>query len=168
MEYAADGEQWDHVERALTPGRWSDERWQVRNALPALGVNDSNQIELFVPGMIMTVTHPDLEDDHFVRMFAPLSPHTSGTSRSCESCHRSSEALGLGQGKLTQTDGEIRFEPADNLLRDGLPSDAWTNADNSLGGRAPTAGQRPLNKAEMEAILDAPIAPETEHTTPER
>jgi len=157
MEFDADGEQWDHVERALTPGRWSDERWHVRNGLPALGVNASNQIELFVPGMIMTVAHPDLEEEKFVRMFAPLSPHTIGKSRSCESCHRSTEALGLGQGELTNNASEISFAPTYQLLQDGLPADAWTNIGNSLGGRTPLAGQRPLNKVEMESVLGAEI-----------
>jgi hypothetical protein len=154
MEYDADGEQWDHVDRALTPGRWSNERWYVRNTLPALGVNEENQIELFVPGMIMTVAHPEFEEEKFVRMFAPLSPHTTGKSRSCESCHRSSEALGLGKGELADEAGETTFEPAHELLRDGLPADAWTNIGNSLGGRTPSAGQRPLNQAELNAVLD--------------
>ena len=161
MEYDADGEQWDHVERALTPGRWSNERWHVNNALPALGVNTDNEIELFVPGMIMTVAHPDLEEEKFVRMFAPLSPHTTGKSRSCESCHRSSEALGLGRGELTDYAGDISFQPAHDLLRDGLPADAWTNIGNSLGGRTPVTGQRPLEQSEMEAIQNAAIPDET-------
>ena len=155
MEYDANGEQWDHVEHALTPGRWSDELWHVRNTLPALGVNEDDQIELFVPGMIMTVAHPEFEEEKFIRMFAPLSPHTTGKSRTCESCHRSSEALGLGQGKLTNKAGETVFEPAHELLRDGLPADAWTNLDNSLGGRAPVTGQRPLNETEMDSMLNA-------------
>ena len=47
-----------------------------------------------------------------VRRFAALSPHTIGKSRSCESCHRSSTALGLGQGALSIEDGEVVFEPA--------------------------------------------------------
>jgi hypothetical protein len=157
MEYDADGEQWDHVDRKLTPGRWSDKSWDMRATLAALGVNADDQIELFVPGMIMTVAHPDFEEEKFVRMFAPLSPHTTGKSRSCESCHRSSEALGLGQGELTNEGGEMHFEPANALSNDGLPTDAWTNIGNSLGGRAPFPGQRPLNKAEMKAIVDAAI-----------
>ena len=155
MEYDPGGEQWDHVERAITPGRWSNERWHVDNALPALGVNDDDQIELFVPGMIMTVAHPDLEEERFVRVFAPLSPHTTGKSRSCESCHRSSEALGLGRGQLTRKAGEIIFHPENVLLRDGLPADAWTNIGNTLGGGTPSPAQRPLNNGEMEAVLDA-------------
>ena len=161
MEFDTDGEQWDHVERALTPGRWSNERWHVNNALPALGVNTDDEIEVFIPGMIMTVAHPDFEEEKFVRMFAPLSPHTTGKSRSCESCHRSSEAMGLGQGELTESAGVISFQPAHKLLRDGLPADAWTNTDNSLGGRTPVHGQRPLNQSEMKAIRNAVIADES-------
>ena len=164
MEYDEDGEQWDHVERRVTPGRWSDRRWDVRNALPPLGVNANGRIEVFVPGMIMTVTHPSWEHDRFVREFAPLSPHTTGKSRSCESCHRSSEALGLGQGELRIADGEMQFIPARDLLADGLPADAWTNIGNTLGGRAPLPGQRPLDAAEMKRVFSAELQQDSSPT----
>ena len=142
MRFDPAGEQWDHVDRAVTPGRWSDRFWHADNGLPALGVNAEDRIEPFVPGMIMTVEHPEQDEALFVRRFAPLSPHTSGASRSCESCHRSDRALGLGAG---------------NELQDGLPADAWTNSDNSLGGRAPMPGQRPFTAAEMRSIREADI-----------
>jgi hypothetical protein len=142
MDYDPDGEQWDHVARATTPGRWSDEFRHADNGLPALGVNDEGRIEPFVPGMIMTIDHPARDASIFVRQFAPLSPHTTGASRSCESCHRSSKMLGLGDG---------------TVLQDGLPADAWTNSDNSLGGQAPRPGQRPFTPAEMRSIRDADI-----------
>ena len=157
MEYSEDGEQWDHLARKMTPGRWDDERWDVRNTLPALGVNAHDEIEAFVPGMIMTVAHPSWSDDKFVRMFAPLSPHTSGPSRNCASCHRSSEALGLGRGSLEFSDGALRFTPESTILDDGLPADAWTNIDNTLGGRAPFPGQRPLSADEMKRIVYADL-----------
>jgi len=160
MDYDPDGEQWDHIEQAITPGRWSDNRWHVRNALPALGVNDRNEIEPFVPGMIMTVAHPALPGPKFVRQFAPLSPHTTGAARSCASCHRSSVALGLGQGEFVNEGDEQHFVPEHALLRDGLPSDAWTNFGSSLGGQTPFAGQRPFNAAEIKAILEAEIPTE--------
>ena len=160
MDYDPDGEQWDHVEQAVTPGRWSDDRWHIANALPALGVNDNNEIEAFVPGMIMTVAHPSLPEPKFVRQFAPLSPHTTGAARSCASCHRSSEALGLGKGELVNDDDQPYFVPGLELLEDGLPSDAWTNIDGSLGGQAPFSGQRPFNAAEMRSIIEAEIAAE--------
>lgn len=63
--------------------------WDVRNTLPALGINAKGRIEPFVPGMIMTVNHPEWDEEKSIRVFAPLSPHTTGPSRSCESCHRS-------------------------------------------------------------------------------
>jgi hypothetical protein len=155
MEFSENGEQWDHVDKVVTPGRWDDRRWGVRNTLPALGVNAEGRIEVFVPGMIMTVAHPSWEEEKFVRLFAPLSPHTTGKSRSCESCHRSSEALGLGRGEVSVSDGELSFVPAAEILQDGLPADAWTNIGNTLGGRSPIPGQRPLNEAEMRRILEA-------------
>ena len=157
MEYDATGEQWDHVERKVTPGRWSDRRWDVRNALPTLGINANGRIEAFVPGMIMTVAHPSWDEEKFVRLFAPLSPHTTGKARSCDSCHRSSEALGLGQGELQLVDGRLHFVPANGQLQDGLPADAWTNIGNTLGGRAPLPGQRPFNEQEMTRIFSAGI-----------
>ena len=157
MAYDAGGEQWDHVDREMTAGRWHDRRWDVRNTLPALGVNAEGRIEVFVPGMIMTVAHPDWDEAKFVRMFAPLSPHTTGQSRSCESCHRSSDALGLGRGELALVEGELEFEPAGEILQDGLPADAWTNIGNTLGGRAPFPGQRPFDAEEMRRIRAAEI-----------
>lgn len=157
MEYDEDGEQWDHVDRQVTAGRWQDRRWDIRNVEPPLGVNAQDQIEVFVPGMIMTVAHPSWTEDKFVRMFAPLSPHTTGKSRSCESCHRESAALGLGEGTITIIDDELVFEPANELLEDGLPADAWTNIDNTLGGRAPLPGQRPFTQQEMQTIREVDL-----------
>ena len=157
MEYDADGRQWDHIEQRETAGRWHERRSDFHNGLGALGVNEHDRIELFVPGMIMTLAHPDWDDEKFVRAFAPLSPHTTGPARSCESCHRSSVALGLGEGAIQLRDGEIQFTPARSFSQDGLPADAWTNIDGSLGGTAARDGHRPLNADEMKSVLAAPL-----------
>ncbi len=157
MEYDPDGVQWDHVEQRETAGRWHERRSEFRNELGALGVNAHDRIELFTPGMIMTLAHPDWDSEKFVRAFAPISPHTIGPARSCESCHRSSVALGLGEGTIELRDGTLRFTPTRPTLRDGLPVDAWTNIDGSLGGVAARPGQRPLDEEEMEAVLAAPL-----------
>jgi len=157
IEYDADGVQWDHIEQRETAGRWQEERSHFRNELGTLGVNSSNRISLFVPGMIMTVAHPDWEADRFIREFAPLSPHTTGAARSCDSCHRSSEALGLGQGDLDEHAGGYRFTPTYERLQDGLPRDAWTHLDGSSRNQTGAKGQRPLNKDEIEAMLGAPL-----------
>jgi len=157
MEYDPDGTQWDHIDRRITAGRWQEQRSDVRNELPTLGVNASNRIEAFVPGMIMTVAHPDWDSDKFVRIFAPLSPHTSGPARSCESCHRSTVALGLGQGELVEQAGKTTFNPSQELLEDGLAADAWTNLETTVGGETPLPGQRPLSQDEMRTILEVPL-----------
>ena len=157
MQYDPDGTQWDHTEQQETAGRWHEQRSDFRNEPGALGVNAMNRIELFIPGMIMTLVHPDWDGEKFVRIFAPISPHTTGPARSCESCHRSSVALGLGQGTVDFRDDRINFMPAHQLLRDGLPADAWTNVGGTAGGGAPLSGQRPLNEEEMEAVLTAPL-----------
>ena len=157
MEYDPGGEQWDHVEREVTAGRWSEGSWHAQNTLPALGVDEHGRIRPFVPGMVMTIAHPDFEDDLFVRAFAPLSPHTTGPSRSCSSCHADSDALGLGDGKLVEEAGGLSFYPSLRSLGDGLPLDAWTNLDGSLGGRTPNPAQRPFNEAEIGAIFDPDI-----------
>ena len=157
MDYDPNGEQWDHIERIETDGRWTEQRSDVRNGLAALGVNERDRVDLFVPGMIMTVAHPDWDDTKFIRVFGALSPHTTGPSRSCVSCHRSSAALGLGQGEITDQHGEKHFRPVFERLQDTLPLDAWTNLGRSLGGLGPVEGQRPLTQGEMEVILDAPL-----------
>lgn len=157
MSYDEQGSQWDHVERKETPGRWHEQRSEIHNGLAALGVNQLERIELFVPGMIMSLVHPDWEEDKFVRVFAPLSPHTSGASRSCESCHRSSSALGLGEGDIVQDGDGFHFTPHGEILPDGLSLDAWTDLHGKLGGGTPVQGQRPLSKEEMEAVLSAPL-----------
>ncbi|MGI9232451.1 MAG: hypothetical protein ACR2RD_02370 [Woeseiaceae bacterium] len=157
MQYDADGSQWDHVDKALTPGRWNEQRSDVRNAPGTLGVNEDGQIEAFVPGMIMTVEHSDWETEKFIRVFAPLSPHTTGAARSCDSCHRSTVAVGLGEGEFVERSGKQNFVPAHEALQDGLPKDAWTNLDGSIRGDTPLPRQRPLDASEIEAVLSAPL-----------
>lgn len=156
MEYEPDGRQWDHLEKRETPGRWHEERWAIRNGLPVLGVNARGRIDAFVPGMIMSIDHPGWEDEKFLRVFAPLSPHTTGRARSCESCHRSSEALGLGEGEVTVLDGKVQFAPRHPRSRDGLPEDAWTSPSGE-GGTAASEKMRPLSPAEMLKVLRAPL-----------
>ncbi len=155
--YQPDGRQWDHVEQSETEGRWSERRWSVRNGLPPLGVTADNRIAPFVPGMILSVDHPQLAEPLFRRLFAPLAPHTSGPARSCESCHRSSTALGLGSGQLEQEDGHWSFLPEVKLLHDGLPADAWTDLAGNRGGDSLVPGARSFDGHEIERILGADV-----------
>jgi len=109
-------------------------------------------------GMIMQVDHPDWEASLFKRLFALSEPHTTGPSRSCESCHRNASALGLGRGELNKRDGAWLFQPSRKTLQDGLPADAWTSLDGELQGQSSGDDIRPLNEQEIRTILDAELA----------
>ena len=67
----------------------------------------------------------------FKRLFAPSVAHTiQKESRSCESCHNNSLALGYGRGNLEyiihNNIGRWIFEPKYKISEfDNLPEDAW-------------------------------------------
>ena len=154
-EYDPQGVQTDHLLKKETAGRWKEKRWDVRSVLPPLGVTADNKIKPFVPGMIMTLSHPDWPSDKFRRRFAPSEPHTTGKSRSCESCHQSSIALGLGQGTFKKTGNAWTFTATEKPLVDGLAADAWTSFENASPGQLAPAGNRPFNSNELLRILNA-------------
>lgn len=153
LQYDPAGQQFDHVAGVTTKGRWSGQRTGVRNDLPPLGVTSDNRIVPVVPGMIMTVEHPDWPAPRFVRRFTTIEPHTTSAARSCESCHRSSTALGLGQGLLQQDNHAVTFHPDLDILEDGLAADAWTSPGKTSEGAATV---RPFSDREIERILAAP------------
>lgn len=155
--YDPTGSQVDHLSGKETPGRWREIRWDVRAELPPLGVDEQERIRPVSPGMIMQVDHPDWEQPLFRRLFALSEPHTTGPSRSCESCHRNSSALGLGQGELSKLGGAWSFQSARPLLQDGLPADAWTALDGKRQGGSSGDPIRPFNRREMQTILNAEI-----------
>ncbi|MGA7178406.1 MAG: hypothetical protein WBX11_02300 [Thiobacillaceae bacterium] len=157
MQYDASHDQYDHADGLNTPGRWNSQRSQVRNDLPPLGVNTNNQVVPVVPGMIMTVVHPQWFKPRFSRHFRAIAPHTTGPARSCAFCHRSSAALGLGEGSLhRQANGKILFDPVHPVLADGLAPDAWTSL-NSSAKRNDSTRVRPFSRQEMERILAVPL-----------
>ncbi len=155
--YDPASKQWDHLRQQETAGRWTETRWDVRAELPPLGVDGENKIRPVSPGMVMMVDHPDWEQTLFKRLFALSEPHTTGPSRSCESCHRNSSALGLGQGVLKKSESEWSFQPLRQILQDGLPADAWTSMDGKLKGQSSGDDIRPLNRQEIQTILNADI-----------
>ncbi|MDJ0833471.1 MAG: hypothetical protein QNJ69_08110 [Gammaproteobacteria bacterium] len=157
LQYDEAQEQWDHVDKQITAGRWIETRWDIHNDLPGLGVDQADQIRPFIPGMILTIEHPAWQTQKFKRVFSALSPHTSGAARDCDSCHGSSQALGLGAGVLKMTTDGWQFTPEKKILDDLLPADAWTTINGKRQGMATQAGARPLNRAEILRVLNADI-----------
>ena len=160
VEYVPDRHQWDHQLRRPTRGRWREHRWGVESAEPALGVTAEGRIHPFVPGMILSIEHPQWERPRFHRLFAALSPHTTGKARDCVSCHGSSRALGLGAGRLLHCADGWRFVPERPALRDGLPADAWTALSVESAGASIRRGDRSLLKQEILRVLEARLTPE--------
>lgn len=154
LSFSPDDPQWDHIERKYTPGLWSQRQAGIRNSLPPLGVTATGDITTFVPGMIMTIDHPDFTAPLFRRLFGALSPHTTGSARACESCHHSSVALGLGEGRLENDAGQWSFRSTQQALQDGLPADAWTTFEAEHPGRGTYPNDRSFNAEETGRILN--------------
>jgi len=157
IEYDEEQTQYDYLEKKATPGKWLEKRWQTHNDLPPLGVDANNQIRPFIPGMILTLNHPDLDKPLFRRLFAPLAPHTSGKARSCQSCHCNPEAVGLGSGTLRLTESDWSFISDKPLREDGLAEDAWQHWGHLGKGSSTQPGARPLNAKEIFNMLNAHI-----------
>ena len=155
LSYSPEQMQWDHIERKVTPGQWSQRQSGIRNNLPPLGVTATGAITPFVPGMIMTIDHPNIEVPSFQRLFGSLAPHTTGPARSCNSCHTDPVALGLGEGRLEQRTGQWHFKPAHPPLADGLPADAWTTLEATQPGSGSYPGDRSFNQQELIHILNS-------------
>jgi len=91
LRYDPDGQQWDHLVRRVTPGRWIERRSDTRNGPPDVALRDDGRLGPVVPGMIMTVEHPDWQEPLVRTDFAAISPHTTGRARPCDSCHAASQ-----------------------------------------------------------------------------
>lgn len=154
LSYSPDDSQWDHTEQRPTPGRWSQRQAGVRNGLAPLGVTANGDITTFVPGMIMSVDHPDFSAPLFRRVFGSLSPHTTGAARTCETCHQSTVAMGLGEGRLENHAGDWAFRPTHQPLQDGLPADAWTTLEAESPGDGTYPNDRSFNREEIMRILN--------------
>ena len=157
LSYSDDKRQWDHTLGQATVGRWQQKRWDIHHGLPTLGVRTDNRISPFIPGMIMTLTHPSWHEPQFHRLFSSISPHTVGTSRRCESCHRSPLALGLGQGNLRKSNGIWHFSPHGKILDDGLAEDAWTALNSQQPGAGSRPGERSFTDTEIQRILSVDL-----------
>ena len=125
-----------------TDASWVEYHGEFFAELPSLGVRELNKngkiskvVETFIPGMIMTIDKNKFDKKNtqniFKRLYAPSVAHTiAKESRSCESCHNNSLALGYGRGTLeyiiNEGIGRWVFEPKYSLVQhDNLPEDAW-------------------------------------------
>lgn len=120
-------------------------------------------IETFIPGMIMTLDkskYSKKKKKLFSKDCFPSVAHTiRKESRSCESCHNNSLAIGYGRGSLKyiihNKIGKWIFKSKyKNVEYDNLPEDAWigflqTRKENF----ATRKNVRPFNIDEQKRIL---------------
>ena len=159
-----DASGFDNLTKRGTDGAWRELFGEFFAEPPTLGImnegTESEKIETFVPGMIMTLDKFSFDEkgdsNIFHRLFAPTISHTtSAKGRSCKSCHNNSLAIGYGRGELTfSKDGKWRFQNEFSIdEHDNLPQDAWIGFLNNTQGKATRIGSRPFTIEEQKSIL---------------
>ena len=127
------------LKKYLVPGKVTETRSYLRWEDPALAQNGEGRISPVIPGCQTTITvigkdgkallqnHifkiPDVEgagkEGQNAIDMAPVQPHTiQKEARSCESCHTSGKALGLGVGS-----GKLNADPSKTTIMDLMSAD---------------------------------------------
>ena len=175
----------------IIPGKVTEQRSYLRWEEPMLGINGEGRVTPLAPGCQPSVTvigedgkplllnhifktMPDSEgggaDGQLAIDMSPTQPHTmTKNARSCESCHASSKALGLGIGStrpwnekhfvdLETVDGVVLSKNAQPQMEaiENLEND-WSRIVDEEGNQLATVGHhfklsRAFNKEEMQHI----------------
>ena len=127
------------LKKYLVPGKVTETRSYLRWEDPALAQNGEGRVSPVIPGCQTTITVIGREgkallQNHIFKIpnvegageegqnaidMAPVQPHTiQKESRSCESCHASDKALGLGVGG-----GKLNNDPSKTTIIDLMSAD---------------------------------------------
>lgn len=137
------GRQRDHLLHKATPGRWIETRWHIRNGAPALGVGADGRIWPFVPGMNLLAELPGRAKPLRSLRYTRMVPHTTQRAgRSCASCHRSEQVLGIITGETAAPGNPDWRVPIGWVAR---------GAEQPAPGLR--AGERSLNRTERRRVL---------------
>ncbi len=156
MRFEAGKKQWDFGAGKETPGAWIESSEGFAFSPPALAVRADRTIVPAVPGMILDIEPSGREGSGANRrLFAPLEPHNTGKkARTCESCHLSSTALGLGTGTLDLDGQSPSFLPRESARSDpSLAEDGWTSLVAARPAPGTRIGFRSLDAAELRREL---------------
>ncbi|MDF1564417.1 MAG: hypothetical protein P1V51_15340 [Deltaproteobacteria bacterium] len=145
--------QWDFAHAAQTPGAWIETSEGGFARPPTLGLRrqagseGAGRIVPVVPGMILEVEPGPGAAPLRHRLFAPLDPHTTGKSRTCEACHLDPLTLGLGRGT-------IRFGPEGPILEpEEGADDHWTRLGDLEPGRGTRSNLHSLDAPTLQRSL---------------
>ena len=102
------GKDVDHLSGAEIAGRWIEEAGGNGDGPPLLAVGPRGTIGPFVEGMTMRIDGVGAAPIDRV-LWAPLSPHTTGASRACASCHDPGQVDRVypREGGLTRTTARL-------------------------------------------------------------
>ncbi len=146
--------------REKTAYSWSESRSYLRWETPIIGWNSEGKISTFIPGCQVFFTQMDgdkniVSNKTFTTVDGtsgistnPVQPHTvTKEARTCNDCHMSRKALGLGGG----------YYNIEKNFPDGAPIDFELERIVDEEGKQIQAtnhvGARPLNKAEQQKIM---------------
>lgn len=144
-----------------TAGMWEEGRSYIRYERPMLGVWE-DEIVIVTPGCqdIVTLVDEEGEDAGGFNRFtmAAINPHTTqDKGRSCVDCHSSPKTVGLGEGRIYESDGQLKFAGAEQGVQTAsgrtVPFDAWVTIDGEQLQHGSRHDVRPFNKEELERIL---------------
>ncbi len=167
------------------PGEVKETRSYLRWEDPVLGVNGEGRVTPLMPGCQTSVTIIGKDGENITQNkifrtqpgsegsgkegqlgsdMSPVQPHTTGKSRSCESCHASSKALGYGIGAgamtspwdkkkvvdLTTADGRVLPKKARTQIEavEGLSTD-WSAVVTPEGKQLQTVGHHFMNSGPL-------------------
>ncbi|MDI6744100.1 MAG: hypothetical protein QMD07_01870 [Thermodesulfovibrionales bacterium] len=167
----------DWLTGVKTPGGWPEWRSYVRFLEPTLGVNAKGKVATYVPACQIQVNAVTDKGrivqpyDNFVYktsegysgiVQSPMQTHSIRREvRSCEDCHLSSKALGLGVGDLKiakdKTGKSDKFEYLYDMKKSGLspnfPLETIVTPQGQQISSTSHIGARPFNQKEINRIL---------------
>jgi hypothetical protein len=150
------GTQWDFARSAETAGRWVETSDGYAARPPALAVRADDRIAPAIPGMVMHLDATAAGGPRASRrLYSSFDPHSTGRkARTCESCHLSPWALGLGTGTLAFSGSRPAFTPATPAPDEPrMASDAWTHLDADHPGVGTRVDLRSLDTSELRRTL---------------
>lgn len=160
-----------------TPGNWPEWRSYVRYLEPTLGINAKGKVSTYVPACQIQVNAITDKGrivqpyDNFVYKTSegysgivqtPMMTHSIRTEvRSCEDCHLSAKALGLGVGDLKigkdRTGKDDKFDYLYDMKKSGLtpnfPLETIVTPQGQQISSTSHIGARAFNQREINRIL---------------
>lgn len=151
----------DKLTLQQTPGWWREGRSYIRYEKPMLAVW-ADEIVVATPGCqdIVTLLDKNGEPERQFNSLtmAALNPHTTRKqSRTCADCHTEPKTVGLGEGTLSQQNGDLHFTPLDQGVRTAIDTtpalDAYVDINGKPLQKSARLDLRPFNREELRRIL---------------